>query len=238
MRKGFSIKEVKQHGVLVFMPLAYSALIVPFSQYFLEMTGIFSEQTASTVQIFSMLIALVVAAIFQNIIMRDGNKKLWGYFVCSTPAGHKGYLLTKYSFVLACALFNLIGSVTACTVYAALTGKAGANSFAFTCKLGFVLFAVQLILRAIDIPLTVRFGEKKGSMIKLISLMVLIILYVVLIIIKPETSTLLAKLTKSLISSAGKAWFVPLLVTTGAAVYGLSYFLTCKLFIKGIENAD
>lgn len=238
MRKGFSIKEVKQHGVLVFMPLAYSALIVPFSQYFLEMTGIFSEQTASTVQIFSMLIALVVAAIFQNIIMRDGNKKLWGYFVCSTPAGHKGYMLTKFSFVLACGVFNLIGSVAACTYYAGLTGRAGANSFGVICKLGFALFALQLILRAIDIPLTVRFGEKKGSMIKLISLMVLIILYVVLIIIKPETSTLLAKLIKSLISSAGKAWFVPAFVGVGAAAYAVSYHITCKLYIKGIESID
>lgn len=36
MQKGLCIKEIKQYGVLVFMPLIYSALIVPFAWYFLE----------------------------------------------------------------------------------------------------------------------------------------------------------------------------------------------------------
>ena len=235
---GFIRKELKHHGGITVLSLICTAIVLPFSAFFLETSGIFSVLSAGTVEIFGMLVSLVIAALFQSMIMRDGNKKLWGYFVCSTSAGHKGYLLTKYCIVLACAVFNLVGSVTACTVYAALTGKAGANSFAFTCKLGFVLFAVQLVLRGIDIPFTVRFGEKKGSMIKLISLMVLILSCVLLVIIYPPTDSLFTKLTNSLKSSAGEGWFVPLLVTTGAAVYGLSYFLTCKLFIKGIENAD
>ncbi len=237
MNTGFSIKEAKQHGAFVVIPLVYSAFIIPITQSILGLTGISSGATAGTVQILSMIIALVTAAIFQNMIMRDNNKKLWGYFACSTSAGHKGYMLTKFSFVLACAFFNLIGSVAACTVYAGLTSRTGENSFSFTCKVGVMLFAFQLIARAIDIPVIIRFGEKKGSIIKMIAVMVLILSYVVLVIIDPEASSLYSKLT-GLIRSAGEAWFVPVLLGVGAAAYVLSYFVTCKLYIKGIENAE
>lgn len=235
MQKGLCIKEIKQYGVLVFMPLIYSALIVPFAWYFLEV-HIFGNAAAAAIG--AVILSFVAAAILQTIIIRDVRNKMWGYFVCSTSAGHKGYLLTKYCFVLACAVFNLVSAAAACTIYAGLTSTSDVISLRFTCKLTLILFSVQLFLRAADIPLTVRFGEKKGSIVKLIAVIALILCYALLILIKPETSIALTKLKNSISSNSGEVWFLPALAGISTAAYVLSYFISCRVYIKSLENVE
>lgn len=235
MQRGLCIKEIKQYGVLVFMPLIYSALIVPFAWYFLEV-HIFGNAAAAAVA--AVILSFAAAGILQIIIIRDVRNKMWGYFVCSTSSGHKGYLLTKYCFVLACALFNLVGTAAACTVCAGLTNTSDVISFRFTCKLALILFSVQLILRAIDIPLTVRFGEKKGSIVKLIAVIAVIICCTVLVIIIPEAGSVFTSLKNALTASSTKAWFLPTLAGISTAAYVLSYFISCRVYIKSLENVE
>ncbi|MBQ1904142.1 MAG: ABC-2 transporter permease [Ruminococcus sp.] len=235
MQKGLCIKEIKQYGVLVFMPLIYSALIVPFTWYFLEVY-IFGNAAAAAIG--AVILSFVAAAILQTIIIRDVRNKMWGYFVCSTSAGHKGYLLTKYCFVLACALFNLVGTAAACTIYAGLTNTSDVISLRFTCKLTLILFSVQLFMRAADIPLTVRFGEKKGSIVRLIAVIAMIICCTVLVIIIPEAGSVFTKLKNIISSSSGEVWFLPTLAGISTAAYVLSYFISCRVYIKSLENVE
>ena len=105
------------------------------------------------------------------------------------------------------------------------------------------VFFLLLLLSALDIPFIVRYGAKKGSIIKLIYMLSQAILFTVIFaMVLPET--IRDRLIQKAIDlyhgqvSTGLLLAVGLYPWGALTAYCLSYKLSCKLFLKGVNRYD
>lgn len=184
------------------------------------------------------IIAYLLAGAFQVMTLRGDDRKAWSCFISSTPKGYKGFIRMKYAVTAMMSAVCFAGTAAALGIYSAVKadGTAGLADVLMICG---YLTALQLILRAVDIPFIVRFGDKKGSMIKLIGLPVLVILFVLTVIIFDiDFIKYFDRVRDFMISDSGTA--LKLTVSLGAAVclYAVSCLVSCRLYLKGAEGYD
>ena len=169
------------------------------------------------------------------------ERKKWAYFISSTEDGIKNEVGSKYilAFLFSmatafiCIFFNLLAM-----------DISSENSISIS---GFViiLFFFQLLVRAISFPFLFAFGSIVGNIVRIIS-MISIIFIVSIYFLFGDISgfdldgiydRLISLLTdmnenhKLLWMQAAGMGIVPVL-------YVLSYKLSCKLYLRGVENYD
>ena len=101
-----------------------------------------------------------------------------------------------------------------------------------------LFFYIQIILRAIDIPLTLRFGLKNGSLVKCIGMIVLGIAVMILISNYGEDLMELYEKTSEQQRGTVINLLLGLLPVIALVLYGLSYQVSCKVYMKGAEQYD
>lgn len=250
---GFFYKELRQNrqGILlvVLLPAALQVLIT-LMLLFVELTspeslsnGVIAILTNSLVRcIGAAIAAFCVSGMLTGVFLGD-DKKLWGYFVVSTPAGIRGAMYSKY---LLLALMNVLylaaWYVTDCCL-ATLRYFAVGEEAPSLLGLYVAVFFLLLSLSALDIPFIVRYGAKRGSIIKLIYMLSLAILFTVIFaMVLPET--IRDRLIQKAIDlyhgqvSTGMMLAVGLYPWGALTAYCLSYKLSCKLFLKGVNRYD
>lgn len=250
---GFFYKELRQNrqGILlvVLLPAALQVLIA-LMLLFVELTspeflsnGVIAILTNSLVRcIGTAIAAFCVSGMLTGVFLGD-DKKLWGYFVVSTPAGIRGAMYSKY---LLLALMNVLylaaWYVTDCCL-ATLRYFAVGEEAPSLLGLYVAVFFLLLLLSALDIPFIVRYGAKRGSIIKLIYMLSLAILFTVIFaMVLPET--IRDRLIQKAIDlyhgqvSTGMLLAVGLYPWGALTAYCLSYKLSCKLFLKGVNRYD
>jgi hypothetical protein len=95
---------------------------------------------------------------------------------------------------------------------------------------------------SIDIPLMFRFGQKKGSIIKTTAMLVIAIIAVIIWENIPyEWQDAIFNAVDGVLK--GKAndevlLITPISILICLAAYPLSYKISCKLFMKGVNNYD
>lgn len=195
--------------------------------------------------VWSLLGLMVYAALFaisgemlQSVVFEPDESRKWAYFISSTPMLAKGQVLSKYIFVL------LISSAVFvwCAVCNALSTALHEGSDSMI-KLITVLFFVQVILRAAEIPFIVRFGRKIGGLYKgILSVLALTAIMVYLLfgdishIGSPEK--FFDWFLETINDKERMRRVITVLSLTAAASYCLSYLIARKLYLKGTEYYD
>ena len=82
-------------------------------------------------------------------------------FAMSLPQGAKGHVEAKYYYILALNISIMFITFISDTITTAMTGGAADNS-----ALIVIIFAIFLLLSAIEIPFMIRFGSQRGVAIK------------------------------------------------------------------------
>ncbi len=186
------------------------------------------------------------AYIFQSELHKTDEKCLPIYFAVSSPAGVNGYVKSKYisCFIIGFAALNicLITDSIACSILEHRT-ELIPTSFQGLYT-GF--FMLTLFLNAIEIPFIVRFGYKKGVNLKA-GLFVLLIVAVGIYFLFGDISMFgsmedfMQFLIDVLNGTRGGTTLVAVSALTPIAVgvlYCLSYKLSCKLYLKGVEQLE
>lgn len=100
-----------------------------------------------------------------------------------------------------------------------------------------ILFFIQLIFAAIDIPFIVRFGVKLGSIIKTVVVISLVLIFTVVFVISPtavvNTFDAIGTVFDGEISGLVFTSIFPYLA------FGLFYFsykISCAIYMKGVES--
>lgn len=254
---GWLFKEIR-HYWYVWL----SAVLIPFVMTWLGVFAMMasSSKTHPTLEtgfrnlhdapVFSVLLTLIGYLIFglllQSLFSGDEIKK-WGYFVCTTPDGQRRFVYMKYVTVfMLCGIYLVsvyLADSSMMTVSYMAYGIEQVSSF----SLATILFFVQLLLLAIDLPGIVRFGAMAGVKLKVYAFVALIAVGFIWFLFGPlpESAEEIFGKIEDFISNLKAGTYsremqlgVSLLMPVSLLGYLLSYRLAGGLYLKGVEGYE
>lgn len=248
---GFFYKELKQNRLPIILVAVMPILITALSYgmlFFISLTESVSLKTVMAdgeyIITHYLCIALgtyVASSLISGVFSGDDNK-LWAFFTASTPNGVKRFMYNKYVLCFALNGLYMAMSIFGENLYDTISFLVTGNESADISSIYTILFFALLFINAIDIPFMVRFGQKKGSIIKT-TLMLAVSTIAVIIwgelpfeyqdkIVKVIADLKEGNADNAVILATG---IVPVLCL---AAYPLSYKISCKLFMKGGNGYD
>ena len=232
---GLVYKEWKQNRwyVLSIIVCGFAPLIV-----LLIMHDEITDIGDTPIRIGGLIAGFLAAGALQMLVLRGDDRKLWGYWITASADGYKGFLRVKYEMIfgmIVLLMFSVqFGDMGYCAV-AADMGKADAMQIS---GIALPLCFVQILLRAIDIPFVYRFGSKKGSFIKMICLVTVAIILLAFLILNAERFDMIIESCKNVINVQNSSLLLSVGLAVCLALYYLSYRITCKLYLKGVEQYE
>lgn len=249
---GLVYKELRQNRYLLLGMLILPALIAfPMCAFFLNAVGSDDGQGAGTMQLMDMIreqqnvsiwivflvLAYMVSAVLQGMIFRGDDRKVFAMWTASSPDGAEGYIRVKYELTFVMIMLTLGSVQIGDWIMTIICGAHDAEWFGLSQPI-ILLSYVQIMIQAADIPFSIRFGVKNGSMIKSI---VLVILAIVLLIVFGAFAEQLIDAViygnTAVLGTAARLMFA-LCPVISLALYVLSYRLSCRLYLKGAAQYD
>ena len=232
---GLVCKEWKQNRwfILAMILCGFAPLLV-----LLLMRGEIPDAGDTALRIGGMIAGFLAAGALQMLVLRGDDRKLWGYWITASADGYKGFLRVKYEMIFAMIVLFLFTLQCVDRGYCAAAADTGMTGVGEISGIAVLLCFVQILLRAIDIPFVYRFGSKKGSLIKLICLIVLVIVMLALLILNAERFDTIIEMGKKVFSALNSSLILSVGLVVCLSLYFLSYRITCRLYLKGVEQYD
>jgi hypothetical protein len=105
-----------------------------------------------------------------------------------------------------------------------------------------LMFFMLIFFNSIDIPLMIRFGQRKGSIIKTTATLIIATVGVVIFDNMPDKyqEIFFNAINGVLKGQASDEMLLitPICILLCLAAYPISYNISCKLFMKGVNNYD
>lgn len=169
---GLLFKELKQNKLIIILAAVTPILLTVFPVFFTifgvlagntEIDEVFEVLTNDIIRLLMWLIGLFVVSGLMSEVFKGDDKKLWAYFIVSTPQGVKGFIYRKYVIMLLLSIIYMASGTFAETMLATVTYFGTGEEITFNMLTMYAAGVFMLMLiGAFDIPLTVRFGSKKG----------------------------------------------------------------------------
>ena len=232
---GLVYKEWKQNRWFIL-----SMILCGFAPLFvlLLMRGEISNIGNAPLRIGGMIAGFLVAGALQMLVLRGDDRKLWGYWITATPDGYKGFLRVKYEMIFAMVVLFLFSMQCVDRGYCAVAADMGITEIDEVSGIAVPLCFVQILSRAIDIPFVYRFGSKKGSIIKMIFMVTGAVVISVLMILNAEHFDTIIEMCKKVFNVQNSSLILSVCLVVCLALYYLSYRITCRLYLKGVEQYD
>ena len=244
---GLLYKEFRQNRFLLLICTGISLvmLMLPINALSEDLGGEDSRDVYMMVMKLGFsLVIFFVGSTMQSAFFRSDEVKKWAYFTASTPKSVEGTLWTKYTAVFMITGISYIYCFIVDCAFCIFAENSGVISL-----VSLMIYA-QIFLRAIEIPFWVRFGTNRGSIIK--AAFVLVIIFAVILYALFGDLSILSGADESFGDKIVNALMkfmegdVPdwVLLAEGifpfaaAAMYYYSYKISCKLYLKGVEEFD
>ncbi len=234
---GLVYKEWKQNRWFILSMMICS--LIPFAALLQNREDMSAPETVRTICSMGTVIAFLFAGGLQTMVLRGDDRKIWGCWITSTPEGYRGFLRVKYEMVFAMAVLFLTSLSFFDRLFCAVMADRGVCIVSSIADIAMPLVFIQLLLRAIDIPFTLRYGNKKGSLIKLIYSVAAVLIISVLILTNfCNFSVVVFNMGKKLFSGKAGSLSVSVMMILSLAAYYLSYRISCRIYLKGVEQYD
>lgn len=175
-------------------------------------------------------------------VFHGDDKKLWAYFTASVPMGVKKFLYTKYVLSFAMCGLYFVSSYVAENLVATVSWFALKKEIISFTGISIIIFFVLLLQNSVSIPMILRFGEKKGSIINIIIILCLAIAAIMALSFIPTEiqDKVFAWLAGFITGDHGDLTTLLLGIFPAFSVgaYILSYKVSCKIFMKGVNEYD
>ncbi len=196
-----------------------------------------SESVAELLSVFIFICVYWVVGTMQENLFTPDENRLWHSFVMAAPGGVKEILWVKYEFLMI-----VFGITTAVCYYVDLLVFSIAGVPSVSPAIHAVGFFWLLFVAAFDIPFIIRFGSKKGGIVKGIC-MLTVLLGAVIYALFGDISMFgsmdaLYEFILGLLKGNFPEWLhvcmavVPFLI---CGLYYLSYRISCTLYRKGAD---
>ncbi len=241
--KGYLYKEWKQNRILFLL-----TVIVAICVAFMPILLVMAWKNTITKEVFlvyyykGILFQILCVALgfmgtlgMQDLTLRDDDRRSWGYFVASNPKGIKGYILAKYVMIALLSVVFFTVSAVCDFIFTLIAKNAGGIDIPTITETLAYLMMIQLLIQAIEIPFSIRFGVKKGNTIKNILFLSIIVIFILIFVLNPEGVADFC----SIIETDWKLpdWGEWLLPVASVIVYIVSGMLSCKLYLKGVHQS-
>ena len=240
---GLIYKEWRQNRLYIILTAfcGVAAGFIPIPMILLDGKGLqsLSEEHGMIVRAIALLLGFLGTGALQNLAVRGDDRKAWSVFIASSPEGADGFLRIKYEMIFAMSVltvaFCLLSEQLLGAVMFDVTGKALPSLSGVYMTLVFL----QLLLRATDLPFIIRFGDKRGGMIKMIAIVLLFIALTVVIMINPgDMAVKLANWIESGFDGDVVSFVIGIFPFAAIGAYFLSYRISCRIYMKGAEQYD
>lgn len=177
----------------------------------------------------------------QNNLFSGDERKGYSAFITATPITAKGQVLSKYYETLFLSFLGIIWGTVCDLISSLVSGTMGS-----AINIYLTLFFIQILLRAIDMPFLIRFGQKHGKIVKLLMVAVITLIGIVYRLFGKlpdmNSDSLFAVVLLWLINEKNLSAFmlgvVSLAPYVAVILFYLSYRISVKIYQKGVENYD
>ena len=220
--KGFSMETLKES----LSQYASSGLILRFSLYF---------------------VGFFITIVIQNSIISIDEMKKWAYFIAASPNGAKKQIYSKYLVIFMMLGICLISINLTDSAHCAITAIMVNETIPSLTGIFTITFYIILLYFAVDIPFSIRFGVKKGAQIKCIILVAALLCVVIYLLFGPLPDSadvifdaVYGTIEKLINNQFSDEMMLVMGIIPIISVFGYiaSYFISCKLFMKGVEEYD
>jgi hypothetical protein len=248
---GFFYKELKQNRISILITIIQPLLITALSLgmiYGVSLSEDISFKSAIAdsqwVLLHYICIALGVitaSGFIMSVFLGDDNK-LWAFFAASTPNGVKRYIYNKYVLCFALTGIYMVMSIFSENLYDTIRFVVSGTESANITNVFILMFFMLIFFNSIDIPLMIRFGQRKGSIIKTTATLIIATVGVVIFDNMPDKyqEIFFNAINGVLKGQASDEMLLitPICILICLAAYPISYNISCKLFMKGVNNYD
>lgn len=192
-------------------------------------------------------VLMMLSYFLNDELHKADEKRLPVYFAVASPAGVKGYVKSKYITTLLLPFIAMnVCLITDLTAAAILDLRQDVNQATTFMGIYTGLFMMFILLSAIELPFMIRFGVKKGANVKaVIFLSILAAAGIYFLFGDISMFGSMEDFIQFLLDVMnGKRGGTTLLAISALmplvtlALYYLSYLLSCKLYLKGVEQLE
>lgn len=232
---GLVYKEWKQNRwfILSMILCGFAPLLV-----LLLLRGEIPNADHTALRIGGLIAGFLAAGALQMLVLRGDDRKLWGYWITASADGYKGFLRVKYEMIFGMIVLFLFSLQFVDMGYCAVAADMEKTDAGSINDIAFLLGFVQILFRATDIPFTYRFGSKKGSFIKLICMVILAILICAVLVLNVDNMDRITEMVRKVFNENNSSLILSVGLVVCLALYYLSYRITCRLYLKGVEQYD
>ena len=169
------------------------------------------------------------------------ERKKWAYFITSTEDGIKNEVGSKYILAF---LFSM-ATAFICIFFNLLCIDLNSEDAVSISGFVLILFFYQLLVRAFSYPFLFAFGSKGGNVVRLVAMLVIIFVVSIYFLFgdisgfdPDKIYDCLIDLLTDLSQSWKLLWIQVIGMGIAPVLYILSYKLSCKLYLRGVENYD
>lgn len=180
-----------------------------------------------------------LVGMMQEGLFEGDERKKWAYYASASPLSVYGQVGSKYFFSLIISIAVLMYSMLSNFIVIAIAGEGSSPMILFA-----FLFYLQIFNRALEFPFIIRFGSKSGTKIK--SYLFLIVVSIVGIYflfgdlsIFGSMEEFVEKIMNIMLNQNYPAWTMiafGVFSFVSIAAYYISYRISCKLYLRGVED--
>lgn len=249
---GFLYKELRQNTKSIFavillpffilLLLTVCLAIVSLNESYSSDGFVVRTVTSSSFRILSVGFGFFAVSGLLLSVFHGDDRKLWAYFTASAPKGVNRFLYSKYVLSFAMCGIYFVSCYVAENLLATIHWFVlGEEMVSFTSIFVMIFFAL-IFMNSFSIPLMLRFGEKKGAVINLIVIICLAIAGMVILtnILEDHPDKVFDWLIGFLKGeySGITMLLLGLYPALSVGAYILSYKISCKIFMKGVNEYD
>lgn len=219
-------------------------------ELFGDLMGKGDETSLPIATVYCIIMPFFMAGIAALGIFGQDETKKWGYFTASHPKGVQGAMYAKYVLIFLMSVITMV-SVTLTDELLMLTdhlilGTPREEIVSYS-MFAMIFVFVQLFLRMFDIPFIIRFGKKRGESVKVLmvgGLFVGAFLYALFGPLPGDDTEFLVNFVDKLYAfMQGEGPDISYYLLAGLCWvtiigYYVSYRISCKLYMKGVEQYD
>ncbi len=233
--RGFFYKDVVMSKISL---IVIAALTVISAGVGVSVTKYYEDDPSAVIFPLAVVVMdFIFVGMFDTGLFSFDENRLWQSFAASAPQSFKAQAQSKYLLVLAINLFVVFVFFIADSITAFLTDAA----YGTMTSAAFLMFSIQIISVAIEIPFMVRFGSQKGVNVKFAIIGSIILIAGIYLLFGDISFMFEGNFEDSLtafLQKGGTVWLMALLPYFAIALYFLSYTITTALYRKGAENYD
>ena len=241
---GFLYKDIRTNRkwiLIIILVLAFLNLLAPAAIFLGDgSSGLKASEKTMFVTVFFAIMSLssflCSGAFAMNFVQTDERKK-WGYYVVSVPRGIVRQVASKYIFTAGMLMLTL-GLCSGVNAICGLIWEKTPAVYGIT----LTLFAIELIMKAVEMPCITAFGSKIGTQVKG-GLMAVIVFAIVIYLLFGDLSWIgseesfwesFFKFVGDFKFSTFGAW----LLLAAVPVYIISCIISTKVYIRGIDRME